>query len=258
MNSYHSRSKPYQVGQTDPYKVSRTRIELFTQCQRCFWLDERLKIKRPAGPPFSLNKAVDQLLKKEFDYYRVKKEPHPVMVKNKVDAIPFAHEDLEKWRNNFSGVATLHKPTNLQVFGAIDDVWVDPSGNLIVVDYKATSKPSEVSLDADWQNSYKRQIEVYQWLLRQNGFKVSDRAYFVYVNGKLDGDGFYEKLEFTTKLLPYDGSDKWIEKTLSEMKDCLEGDIPPVGVAAMGGPCDYCEYAKKRTDITLKALQRNI
>ena len=47
---------------------------------------------------------------------------------------------------------------------------------LIVVDYKATSKNSEVNLDAEWQIGYKRQMEFYQYLLRNNGFKVSDTS----------------------------------------------------------------------------------
>ena len=163
---------------------------MFTQCQRCFWLDARLKIKRPDSPPFSLNKAVDELLKKEFDSYRKASKPHPIMIDNQIKAVPFQHDDLDIWRENFIGVGTLHEPTNLHVFGAIDDVWVDEDGQLIVVDYKATAKASEVSIDADWQISYKRQVEVYQWLLRQNGFKVSDQAIFIYTNGRLELDAF--------------------------------------------------------------------
>ena len=227
------------------------------QCPRCFWLDARLKIKRPSGPPFQINKAVDELLKKEFDVYRAKGEAHPMMVKNQIKAIPFAHGDLSKWRHNFTGVAALNEPTSLYVFGAIDDVWADKDSQLMVVDYKATAKQSDVSLDADWQISYKRQMEVYQWLLRQNGFKVSDTAYFVYANGRLDMDGFFDKVEFRTKIIPYKGSDKWIEPTLTKMKKCLEGDMPAVGTAAMGGECDYCMYAKQRTELTLKSLQAN-
>ena len=110
------------------------------QCPRCFWLDARLKIKRPNGPPFSLNKAVDELLKKEFDSYRKQAKPHPIMLDNQIKAVPFMHEDLDKWRENFVGVGTLHKPTNLYIFGAVDDVWVKEDGELIVVDYKATAK----------------------------------------------------------------------------------------------------------------------
>ncbi len=256
-NYWSERNKPYQPGQTASFKVSRSKIELFTQCPRCFWLDVRLKIKRPSGPPFQINKAIDELLKKEFDTYRKKQQPHPWMTDNQIKAVPMQHDDLDKWRHNFTGVFTLHEPTNLHVFGAIDDVWVDEDGRLIVVDYKATAKASEVSLDADWQMSYKRQLEVYQWLLRANGFKVSDTGYFVYTNGRLDLDGFYDKVEFTTKIISYTGSDAWVEPTLKKMKESMEGDMPAVGMAAMGGECDFCAYAKARTELTLKHVQNN-
>lgn len=249
-----SRAQPYLPGQTKPYKVSRSKIELFMQCPRCFWLDARLRIKRPDGPPFQINKAIDELLKKEFDSYRTKGKAHPMMIKFGVDAIPFAHDDLNKWRQNFVGIFTLHEPTNLHVFGAVDDLWVNKNDEIVVVDYKATAKSSEVSLDAGWQISYKRQMEVYQWLLRQNGFKVSDTSYFVYTNGRLDLEGFYNKVEFKTKIIPYKGDDSWIEPTLAKMKACLEGEMPGVGDSIMGGECEFCAYAKKRMELTLKSL----
>lgn len=251
----YQRSKPYQPGQKDAYKLSRSKIELFKQCPRCFWLGERLKLKRPSGPPFQINKAIDELFKKEFDVHRAKKTGHPIMIEHNVKAVPYQHEDLDKWRENFVGVGTLNEPTNLYIFGAVDDIWVNEDGELIVVDYKATAKQSEVSLDADWQISYKRQLEIYQWLLRANGFKVNDTGYFVYANGRMDLEGFFNKVEFRTKLIPYTGSDAWVDGALKDMKSCLEGDMPAVGNAAMGGPCDFCEYAKKRTELTLKHLQ---
>ncbi|MBX4197370.1 PD-(D/E)XK nuclease family protein [Candidatus Saccharibacteria bacterium] len=250
----YERNPAYRPGQSAVYKISRSKIELFTQCQRCFWLDARLKIKRPSSPPFQINKAIDELLKKEFDSYRIKGEPHPWMIEHEIKAIPMQHIDLDKWRHNFTGVATLHEPTNLLVYGAIDDVWVNDDGELIVVDYKATAKAGEITLDADWQIMYKRQMEVYQWLLRQNGFDVSNIGYFVYTNGRLDLDGFYDKVEFRTKIISYNGSDNWVEPTIKRMKDCLEGDMPAVGTAAMGGPCEFCTYAKSRTQLTLDAV----
>lgn len=250
------RSVSYKPGQKEVYKLSRSKIELFMQCQRCFWLGERLKIKRPSGPPFQINKAVDELMKKEFDTYRKAVKPHPLMVENSIKAVPMQHADLDKWRHNFTGVSTLYKPTNLYIFGAIDDVWVDENGKVIVVDYKATSKSSEVSLDSDWQIAYKRQMEIYQWLLRQNGFDVSDTGYFVYTNGRLDLDGFFDKIEFRTKIIPYTGSDAWVDPTITDMKTCLEADMPEVGTAAMGGECEFCAYARSRTELTLKAIKK--
>lgn len=256
-NSYYrERSQPYKPGQKSAYKLSRSKIELFVQCPRCFWLDARMKITRPSSPPFQINKAIDELFKKEFDRYRAKSQPHPLMVEYKIDAVPFEHEQLNEWRENFTGVATLHKPTNLHIFGAIDDVWVNSDGELIVVDYKATAKTSEVSLDAEWQITYKRQLEVYQWLLRQNQFKVSNTGYFVYTNGRLDLDGFNDKVEFRTKIIPHAGDDSWVEPTLEKMKKTMEGDMPAVGKSIMGGPCEFCSYARARTELTLGHIKK--
>ncbi|MCA9348216.1 PD-(D/E)XK nuclease family protein [Candidatus Saccharibacteria bacterium] len=256
MGYWQERNQPYRPGQSVPFKVSRSKIELFMQCERCFWLDVRLKIKRPSGPPFNINKAIDELFKKEFDKYRNDKKPHPLMVEFGVDAIPFEHDQLDTWRETFVGIVSIHKPTNLHVFGGVDDIWVGGDGKLIVVDYKATAKDSDVGIDSAWQISYKRQLEVYQWLLRQNGFDVSDTGYFVYTNGRMDLDGFGDRLEFRTKIIAYKGSDDWIEPVLIKMKQCMDADIvPAVGQAAMGGECDFCSYARSRTELTLKALE---
>ncbi|MFC1721561.1 PD-(D/E)XK nuclease family protein [Patescibacteria group bacterium] len=201
-------------------------------------MDNKLGLKRPPGYPFNLNTAVDTLLKKEFDIHRAKNEKHPLMETYGIDAVPFAHDDLDEWRENFKGVQYFHEPTDMLVTGAIDDVWQNPKKELIVVDYKATSKNEEVNLDADWQISYKRQMEVYQWLLRQNGFKVSDTGYFVYANGITDKAAFDGKLEFDVKIIPYKGSDDWIEEVLVEIKETLESDKVP----EMADYCDFCRY----------------
>jgi len=250
----------YLPNQKSAYRISRSKIELFVQCQRCFWLDCRLHITRPSSPPFNINKAIDELFKKEFDSYRVKSKPHPIMVESGIDALPMQHDSLEDWRQNFVGVGALHQPTNLLVFGAIDDLWVDSAGQAIVVDYKATAKDREVNINSDWQLSYKRQLEVYQWLLRQNGLIVNDVGYFVYANAVVKGiKGFNNQLEFTTKLIPYTGNDSWIEPTLLKIKQCLDSELmPPVGVAAMGGACEYCSYAKSRTELTLAAIDSKL
>lgn len=255
-NYWKERNQPYKVGQKTPFKVSRSKIELFMQCQRCFWLDVRLKITRPSGPPFNINKTIDELFKKEFDQHRSAQTAHPIMKKHKLKAVPMQHESLDDWRNTFVGVTALHIPTNLHVFGGIDDLWINAEGEAIVVDYKATSKDKEVTIDSEWQISYKRQLEVYQWLLRQNSIVVNDTGYFVYTNARIDVDNFGDKLEFVTKLIPYKGSDAWVEPTLLAMKTCMDGDMPPVGQAAMGGECDFCAYAKARTKLTLEAINK--
>ncbi len=226
----------YQNNQ--PFKLSRSKIELFNECPCCFYLDRKLGISQPPGLPFNLNSAVDTLLKKEFDSYREKGMPHPLMIEKSIKAIPFQHEQLDDWRNNRRGVIYLHEPTQFIVTGSLDDIWINQEGELIVVDYKATSKKEEVSIDADWQVSYKNQMEIYQWLLRRNGFKVSNTGYFIYCNGKKDVEAFNGRLEFDISVISYEGSDEWIEPKLREIHDCLLLDEIP----SPAPTCKLCEY----------------
>lgn len=234
---------------TEPYKLSRSKIANFMACARCFYIDRRLGVGQPPGFPLNLNTAVDTLLKKEFDVHRAKGVAHPLMQAYGIDAIPFAHENLDDWRANFTGVQYLDEKTNFLLTGAVDDVWQGPNGELIVVDYKATSKDDEVTLDAPWQDGYKRQMEFYQWLLRRNGFEVSDTGYFVYCNGKTDKEAFDAKLEFDIKLIPYTGNDSWVAKTITAARKCLMSDELP----ASGKDCDYCTYRN-----TVESVSRHV
>src|SRR3989338_7282587 len=122
-NSQRSRNL-FDPKSKEPFKLSRSKIDLFLECPRCFYLDRRLGVGRPPGFPFNLNSAVDALLKKEFDIYRAKGATHPLIEKYGVNARPIPHKDLDSWRENFVGVQFLHKKTGLLITGAIDDLWV--------------------------------------------------------------------------------------------------------------------------------------
>lgn len=83
-------------------------------------------------------------------------------------------------------------------------------------------------------------MEIYQWLFRKNGFKVSPTGFFVYCNGITDKKAFDGKLEFDIKLLPYKGNDSWVEGTIKSMHKCLKSDKMP----SSGEDCDYCKYVE--------------
>ena len=165
MSEYYNSQKVrglYDLKSSETFKLSRSKIDLFIQCERCFYYDRKLGIGRPPGFPFSLNSAVDHLLK---------------------------NEEINE-------------------------------------------------LDKEWQDGYKRQMEIYQWLFRKNGYKVSDTGYFVYCNGKKDRKAFDGKLDFDVTLIAYKGDDSWVEKTIVEAHKCLNGNKIP----AADPSCDYCNY----------------
>ena len=107
---------PYNPLSDKPYKLSRSRIDNYLNCPRCFYMHERKGIKAPSGPTFSLNNAVDNLYKNEFDIYRKEKKSHPIMIKNNLECIPYENENLSTWRNAFKGIQWRDEKTNLLFF----------------------------------------------------------------------------------------------------------------------------------------------
>ena len=223
----------------EPYVTSRSKIEFFKECPRCFWLEARYGIGRPSSFPFTLNNVVDELFKKEFDIHRAKGEAHPLMKEYGIEAVPMADKRLEEWRDALKrGIKYNDPETNITLRGGIDDIWQDATGKVYIVDYKATAGKDEVTLNDEWKDGYKRQAEIYQWLFKQNGFDVSNTAYFVYANGQNDREAFDGKLEFDITILPYEGDSDWVGGVLKEIKALLVSDEIP----APGSGCEYCPY----------------
>lgn len=222
------------------WKLSRSKIDFFTECPRCFYLDNKLGTKRPGFPSFNLNIAVDELFKKEFDIHRKAGTTHPIMQQYKIDAVPFKHKNMDEWRDPFVGIMHTHAATGLVVSGGVDDIWVKPDGSLIIVDYKATSKDGKIEAlgDSPWEMQYTRQLGIYRWLLEQNGFTVNPTGYLVYANADKNIDAFDNKLIFVTTLVPVETDVSWIDGTLSDIKACLESPELPKS----GKSCEYCPY----------------
>jgi CRISPR/Cas system-associated exonuclease Cas4 (RecB family) len=215
-------------------KLSRTRLELSLECPRCFWLLMNKGVSRPAPAPYTINSAIDALLKKEFDSYRAAGAAHPLMQRFGIAAVPFAHEKLDDWRNNFKGVRHEHAASGFLVYGAVDDVWSLASKELAVVDYKATGANEHRIYD-----QYRRQMEVYQWLLEMNGFAVSRTGYFLFARVN-KGAGFQGgNLAFDLFLEPLQGDRSWVQQALVNARAILDGPLPQPGK-----DCGYCAYVR--------------
>ena len=231
----------YDPKAKEPYPLSRVKVELFLQCRRCFYLDRRLGVDRPRMFPFNLNNAVDALVKKECDLYRAQSTVHPMAAKLNLALKPWSHPNMDAWRDTRRGVRYHDPASNFELFGGLDDIWSDaalPELLLHIVDCKATSKKEEVTLDHAWQIGYKRQVEIYQWLVRKNGFLVSDIAYFLYHNAMKNKPKFENRLDFAVSLIPYRGDASWVSAALIDARTCLSADTAPQA----SPDCDYCNY----------------
>jgi len=243
-----ARAKLFDPGDETPFPLSRTGIEQFMRCPRCFYQHRRLGISPPKMVPLTLAIATDALLKNEFDAMRGQVSKHHVWENYGLNITAYQHQDIELWRNNFKGIRVFHSPTNLEIFGAVDDVWKNnDTGKLHIVDYKSTSKKGDPSIDeGGFGEAYKRQMEIYQWLFTQAGHDISNVGYFLYVNGSKEG-GFYTEdargvMNFKTTIIEYRGDSSWVEQTIINAKSCLMSANLPLS----GANCDNCRYFFQR------------
>ena len=236
----------YDKKANTPFKISRSKFSNFLSCKRCFYLDRVIGLKEPSMPGWSLNSTVDELLKKEFDQYRKIQKPHPMMIKQNLNFIPFQHKDLDIWRNSLKGgISYTDVKLNIIIHGGVDDIWFDlDNKKIIVVDYKAQSTNYPVStqsyLNSKWHLSYKLQMDIYVYILRKMNFNVSDVSYFYVCNGEKNKNQFENRMDFQTTLVPYKTNTSWIEDKLKEMKKVLDQDSPP----NIESTCEKCAYLK--------------
>ena len=228
-------------------QLSWSNVDLFLQCHRCFYNNVLFGIKRP-GPDaesFKLSKTVEEQLKKEFDIVRGLRR-HKIMIDNKIDAMPLDHPLLTIWRNsNYGkdGIRFYDNNLNITLFGAIDDMWINPAGELIIVEYKTTSTmPSAIIQQNPWYENFRRQLSFYAWLFKMNGYPVSGRGYFIYCNG------LQAETSSTNNLLAFEITpssclidDSWIEQTIKKAIDCLNQTEAPKKTII----CKFCDFALK-------------
>ncbi len=225
-------------------KISRFGVEKFINCPKCFYYQYRHSIKAPYIP-FSINIGIDNLFKNEFDYYREKREPHPIFIKNNLDLVPFKHELMDKWRDNFKGIEYHFEDEDFIFGGAVDDVWVRPNGELIIADMKATSSQNfyiDEIKQRHYFDGYVRQLEMYQWLFQNNGFKVSNTGYILYANGRKNEPMFENHMKFDLELVPIPCDNSWVEEKVKEAVVTLRANTLPSNRST----CEQCGYLHKR------------
>ena len=217
-------------------KISRSGLKLFQECPRCFWLDVHHKIKRPPSLPYTLSSAVDFLVKQEFDKYRKAGTLPRVLARHITDAKLYNGPELAVWRENFKGVQYFDENLNALLYGAVDDVLQLGDGSLAVIDYKSSGS-REIKIYDDYQ----KQMDIYTYLLHQNGFKTHTEAYFVFYQVDKTGGGFQNALPFIESLKAVRADKSWVGDVFEQAVLTTRKASPPELVA----PCQHCLYVQQ-------------
>jgi len=220
--------------------ISRYQLDMFVRCPLCFWLLKKHNVKQPAGFPLTLNIIMDTLLKADFDWYRAQDQTHPILEEFGVPAKLFPdQEKLREWRNNRKGIRWQEPKSGYTLYGAVDEVLIFKDDALAVLDYKSTGA-REVKV----YPSYQLQMDVYSFLLEQNGYKTHGLAYFAFYQAER-GERFTGSLPFRATLLEIKTDSSYIPKLFAKAIRVAESDEAPRSEAG----CDLCRWFKESRGI---------
>lgn len=216
--------------------LSASSLALFNECPRCFYLQVKERLGRPKGIPMPLYNKMDLLVKKYFDKFRVQGKLPPQLV-NKVEGHLLDNtEILKKWRSWRTGLRFYDKDADIQLVSALDDCLVSDKF-FIPLDYK-----SKADIKEDSHIFHQVQLDIYTWLLNENGYPTKGVGYLV----------FFAPTEiYDSGFIKFDIVPKRIETSMDNAKEIfykavklLLGPIP-----SKHKECDYCMWAEDVHDI---------
>ncbi len=221
-------------------QLSPNSLNLYLECQACFWLDKKMGIKRPPPYPYALNSAVDSLLKEEFDTYRKNNEIHPLLLQNNIKARLFPNQQLlNQWRDNFNGIRFYDSQLEATLFGAVDDVLEFEGGALAALDYKSTG-----SRVANIYDRFQLQLDTYTFLLEKNGFKTPRKGYLAfYIVDK--SRGFIDRLPFRKEIYEIETNPLDVYEIFKDAVSVVKSDNVP----AHSRDCQFDKWLKGASEI---------
>ena len=221
------------------YKISYSALKLMKDCQRCFWWQVKKGVKRPSGPMSQLpNRVEDQILKK-FNVYRSNGELPPELSKLNGFKLMKDQKQHDEWKNK--GISFTDEKTGFILVAKPDDM-LENGKTLAVLDYKtAGASPEKCTVDkfrADIEKyDYQLQADFYSYVLRKNGFKTEDTAYFLFLFVKSLRN---TELTLGSKLLAVKVNTNNSQNIIKQAAKVLKSESSPEN------GCGFCDSVEER------------
>lgn len=208
-------------------------MNVFLECAKCFWLEQKEGIHRPRGIFPSLPGGMDGLIKTYFDKFR-EVGKMPPEIDGKIEAKLFADPELlNKWRNWRTGLSWADPESGAVLGGAIDDLGVNDKKLYVPLDYKTRGYDVKEGGESFYQN----QLNCYALLLRENGMPPADYSYLIYYIPKELGENGMTRFAVVPKKVAIHPDDAL--KVFRDAVKLLSGPIPKTH-----GECEYCGWGR--------------
>ena len=211
--------------------LSNSRLSLYTECPRCFWLDLNAGIKRPDTIFPSLPGGLDLQFKRYFDQFRARGELPPE-VKGKLPGNLLADPKIiDRWRDWRRGIRYAPPWSDIELMGALDECLVDDSGFHYPLDYKTRGYAPK----ANTHEYYQDQMNLYTLLLEGNGHKTKRLAYLLYYHPVEVRERGLIQFDISIREVPSDP--EAAERLVKDAVSVLSGPAPPSHPA-----CGFCNW----------------
>jgi len=226
------------------FSLSASKLGIFKDCKRCFWLQMTRKIERPRGIFPSLPGGMDRIIKSHFDQHR---GDMPPKLRGQVPGVLWGSvEEINKLRNWQSGMKPIIKTPHgtVSLIGALDDLATD-MGLFSPVDAKTKGSPVK---EGDTEKYYGHQGDCYALMLRETGKPPSGKAYFfnvwpdmIYSNTTVGQSPGPIQLQFDQRTMVIDVDANRAVAMICQATELLRTADPIKGPEA-SKTCDYCKH----------------
>lgn len=212
-------------------RLSPSTLNVFLECQKCFWLDQVKGIHRPRGIFPSLPGGMDGLIKKYFDKYRALGKLPPEL-EGKLDGVELFldNELLNKWRNWRSALVYEDPESGAVLSGMLDDLGVK-GRKFVPLDYKTRG----YDVKEGGENYYKNQLNCYGLMLRENQMPPAGYAFLLYYIPKEVAEGGMTRFDVVPKKVEIDPDEAL--RVLRDAAALLQGPMPETH-----SECIYCAW----------------
>jgi len=216
-------------------RLSPSALNIFRDCQHCFWMDKVQGIRRPRGIFPSLPSGMDRVIKDYFDQYRKEGNLPPEFQSETFQGLQLYdnQKQLNLWREWRTGPSFRDEDGSV-LFGAIDDLLVK-EGKYVPFDCKKKGSPTSAE---DARRYYSNQIDCYALMLEKNGLPQAGCGYLLYYSPKSVREKGW--VNFNLQAVRLETDTARALKTFRDAVALIKSEAEPPA-----GTCEYCTWISK-------------
>ena len=227
------------MGANGPTRLSFTRLSLYQECPRCFYLEVRRGMKRPQGIFPTIASGLDRVSKNYLDGVRAGRLNPPAVLKSYWrDWKPYPDQaQIDEWRDWRKGLRYRDQKNGVELVGMIDDCLVSRGKTevLMPIDFKSRGFPPKPNTST----FYELQLDMYALLLRQMNKKVGDRGLLIFLWPESMREGCKE-LTLRSETVELKTDYRRAENAVAEATRVLRAGMP-----SSSKNCEFCRWARQ-------------